>query len=329
MFFVTNRFLNEGPTPTDSNALPRSVSFARDNRVDQSVYFCRREAENNYTEIGMQAFFTELKNAKVEQILLYLHGFSNLPEPHIFPKVQELQSFFERKERDFVLVVPLIWPCDDDFGLLEDYYDDQDAADASDLAFMRMFEKFMEWREPNSTLDNPCTKRINILTHSMGLRVLRGALKRAVKRYQSKGLPLIFRNVFMAAADVINETLEPEEDGSLIPQASRNAVVYFAADDLALRASKVANVNNATAVSRRLGHTGPERMDKVAQNVYALDCADFNTEYDRPVGHGYFSSDPSGSFGLLFDHMWECMIRGRVPMNPPEARTTILNRRFW
>ena len=72
------------------------------------------------------------------------------------------------------------------------------------------------------------------------------------------------------------------EKGELISHASRNVVVYFASDDLALRSSKVANLKNKIA-SRRLGHTGPENMTLTSANVYAVDCDDVNTAYDMPI----------------------------------------------
>ena len=72
----------------------------------------------------------------------------------------------------------------------------------------------------------------------------------------ARGGPLIFKNTFMVAADVVNETLQKSEAGELICHASRNVIVYHASDDLALRASKAANLKNKVA-SRRLGHTGP------------------------------------------------------------------------
>ena len=323
MLFVTNRVLNQGPTPFnsegDSYQLPRSVSFNLDNnQAEQSVYFCRREGDNKYIELGSQTFFNQLKQAQQTQILFYIHGFDSLPETAIFPRTQELQNLFDQKNQadgdtnESVLVVPAIWPCDNDHGLVDDYFDDQQAADASDFAYMRLFEKFLNWRENNSNLTNPCTKRINILAHSMGNRVLRGAFKRSVQYYQTEGLPLIFRNIFMTAPDVVNETLESGEEGEFIPQTARNVVVYYAADDLALRASKVANVRNAIS-SRRLGHTGPERIETVAKNVYAVDCDDFNTYYDSPAGHNYFASDPKGSPGIAFNHLWQCIKTGRVP----------------
>jgi hypothetical protein len=90
-----------------------------------------------------------------------------------------------------------------------------------------------------------------------------------------------------------------------------------------MRASKVANVGNMIA-SRRLGHTGPERIDRVGNNVFAVDCDDFNTLYDPPVGHGYFGRDPQGNSGQLFNHIWQTIQTGRVPMDGPASRTSIL-----
>lgn len=330
MLFATNRVLKEGPTPVNpdgSYTLPRQINFnLENNQAEQSIYFCRRNDSNNYVEIGNRAFFSELKSSPAKQIVLFLHGYSALPEPAIFPTVGNLQALFDRKANGEILVVPLIWPCDADLGAVKDYYDDQIAADASDVAYARMFEKFLDWREGNSTLDAPCTKPINLIAHSMGNRVLRGAIARTIEYFQPRGFPLIFRNIFMAAADVSNNTLDFGQQGEYIAHGSRNVVVYFAADDLAMRASKVANMS---VTARRMGHTGPERIANTPRNVFALDCGDFNNVYDNPVGHGYFLTDPSGNSGLVFDHMWECIARGRVPMQATNSRVQILKNRFW
>lgn len=325
MLFITNRALNEGQTPINNGKpqVPRAVSFdLSNNQAEQSVYFCRRQEKNNYTEIGGQAFFTGLKNSNATEILLYLHGYSNIPEPAIFRRTQELQGLFDLKSPGYMIVVPIIWPCDNDLGQIKDYYDDQIAADQSGVALARLFEKFLAWRENNSTVEHPCTKRINILAHSMGNRVLRATFTSIVHYFLPQGMPLVFRNIFMAAADIVNEALEQGHEGQHISPAARNVVVYYAADDLAMRASKVANIGEIA--SRRLGHTGPENMDKVNKNVYALDCDNFNTDYDPPNGHHYFAKDSLGSPGLVLDHMWSCIETGRVPMDPPDARTTIL-----
>ncbi len=50
-------------------------------------------------------------------------------------------------------------------------------------------------------------------------------------------------------------------------------IVYHAADDLALRSSKVANLKNRI-VKRRLGHTGPAELERASANIAAIDCDD-------------------------------------------------------
>jgi esterase/lipase superfamily enzyme len=333
MLFITNRAFQEGMTPFDENnepIVPRSVNFNLSNhQAEQSVYFCHRNDEaQTYTEIGGKVFLTELKNSNAQEILLYVHGYSNFPELGIFQRAQELQDLFNQKSDGYIVVVPVIWPCDNQEGQMK-YFNDQMAADQSGMAFARSFLKFLEWRKLNSTEDNPCTKRINILAHSMGNRVMRAAFASIVQYFLPQGMPLVFRNIFMASADVVNEALEPGQEGQHISTAARNVVVYYAADDLAMRASKVANLAEQVA-SRRLGHTGPEHIDKVNKNVYALDCDDFNTLYDTPLGHGYFASDNRehpGNPGLVFDHMWRCVETGRVlPISRSETRNAILTR---
>ncbi|MFI5401964.1 MAG: alpha/beta hydrolase [Planctomycetota bacterium] len=311
MLFITNRTLNEGKI----SKADRKVTFSLgDTEAQQSVFFCQRSGSGKYTELTSGPFFAKLKAAKAEQILLYIHGFSNQPEPDVFPRAEALQELLDAANPGLVLVVPLIWPCDDDPGVLKDYWDDQKAADASAFAFARVFGKFMDWRGGAANVEVPCLKRINVLAHSMGNRVLREALSTVVRYDFPDGVPLLFRNTFLVAADIVNESLERSEGGQHICESARNVCVYFASDDLALRASKVANLKNKVA-SRRLGHTGPEDMSKVPANVYAVDCDNLNTKYDSPKGHSYFMYDEKGKGpGKVFEHIRTTIVDGRVPV---------------
>lgn len=341
MLFVTNRVLEQGLTPVPETGsmyrLARSVNFALDNnQAEQSFYCCWRTGPYDYTEIGSTNFFDTLKELKADQLLFFIHGFSVLPEQALeqAARLQQLLDGLHQADQQNeikspkIVVVPLVWPCDNDRGKVKDYFDDQKAADASGTAYMRFLQKFLAWRNENSTLTNPCLKLINLLSYSMGNRVLRSALGLSLKYYPQHSAGLLFRNTLMAAADVVNQSLEPGEQGGMIPTMSRNVVVYYAADDLALRASKIANVGGSDA-SRRLGHTGPENMSKVPRNVYAIDCDDFNNRYDSPLGHTYFLADPeTGEAGLLLRHAWACMRTGRVPMTGsalPDSRIAILS----
>lgn len=327
MLFATNRSMVQ----VDGQAVPHtSVQFPvndasfqlDDNAPSSGVHFGERLDENTYSILGHAEFLSRLKDHEANQILLYIHGFNNQPEDVIFRRARTIQEHSDQREPGLLTVVPLIWPCDNDFGILKDYWDDQEAADASDTAFARMLEFFLGWRDHQADADDPCYKRVNILAHSMGSRVLRGALTKTARRRSVAGL---FRNIFMVAADVTNECLERGKSGHVIALSSRNIAVYHANDDLALRASKVVNLKNAV-VSRRLGHTGPERIKKTPANVYAIDCDDFNNTLDHPKGHSYFlggNRDEFASHSPVLNHMLSAIRTGRVDAEPLSRSITL------
>ncbi len=322
MLFITNRF----PKQSIQTRVGRKFDFdLRNNAASNSVYFCQRHGADQYTEIGSTNFLSILKEARYRQILIYIHGFSNLPES-VFEATDELQKLCENAKEREVLVVPMVWPCDDDFGIVQDYWDDQKAADASAYSFARVLEKFIKWRNSNkyNPEQDPCLKRINVLAHSMGNRVLRETLAAWNKYDLADGVPLLFRNTFLVASDIVNESLEEGMRGEYICHASRNVISYFASDDLALRASKASNLKNRIA-SRRLGHTGPENMELTPPNVYAVDCDDVNTAYDYPKGHSYFRSGRvRGEPGLVFKHIFSALVTGRVFPDDEYRRTSII-----
>ena len=323
MLFITCRM----PVNNTEPALNKNFEFDLGNNSPGRAFFCcKRKKKNSYEEIGSQGLLSELKASNYRQLLLYIHGFSNLPED-VFAAAGETQALCNKKKAHEVLVVPVIWPCDANKGLVNAYWSDQKSADVSAFAFARMFERFMEWRNSADAnpAEDPCTKRINVLAHSMGNRVLRQTLEVWRKYDQKGGLPLLFRNSFMIAADIVNESLQKGQSGELVSHTSRNVVVYYASDDLALRASKVANVPNYEA-SRRLGHTGPEDMDLTPKNVYAIDCDDVNTVYDNPKGHSYFrSGKKKGEPGVVFDHIWQTISTGRVFPKDETRKSSILS----
>jgi len=319
MLFITNR----SPKGSIRTKKGRAYRFdLNNNSPSNSIYYCERLNKDRYVEIGSAGLMSRLRESNAKQILLFIHGFSNLPEPDIFPRVSRLQEYFDAKEPNLVQVVPLIWPCDNDFGIVKDYWDDQKSADKSAFSFSRALQFFMEWRD-TAPEDAPCLKRINVLAHSMGNRVFRETLSVWNKYDLADGVPLLFRNTILMAADIVNESLEADEEGHLISQASRNVSVYYASDDLALRSSKISNLKNKIA-SRRLGHTGPEDMKKVRSNVYAIDCDSFNNRYDYPKGHSYFLDDGNNEAGLVFEHLFNTIKTGRVSVDDELNRKHIL-----
>jgi esterase/lipase superfamily enzyme len=322
MLFITNRF----PKDSIKSIVDRKFEFDLENNApSNSVFFCKKDEDGGITEVGGMSFLSKLKASKYRQILLYIHGFSNLPDD-VFKSASEFQTLCDNKDNEEVLVVPIIWPCDNDLGIIKDYWDDQKSADGSAISLSRALSKFLEWRESNlnSPDTDPCLKRINVLAHSMGNRVLRETLCAWDKYDLADGVPLLFRNTFLVAADIENESIHRTERAKLICDASRNVVVYFASDDLALRASKGANLKNKIA-SRRLGHTGPENIELTSKNVYMVDCDDVNNAYDNPKGHSYFRSGRNkGEPGLVFEHIYTCLKSGRVFPEDEFRRSTII-----
>lgn len=316
MLFVTNRRI-KGPRRSTPG---RSISFdLDDSEPGVSLYFCRREGPERYVELTAMPFFNRLRRSARQQVLLYIHGFNSQPERPIFPTAEGLQAAIDQLAPGLVEVVPLVWPCDDDLGLVLDYWDDQRAAEVSGLAFARMLGKFIAWRDRLGTGDS-CLRHVNILAHSMGNRVLGYALGSWANDYGT--VPAIFRSVFMSAADVANDTFLPGRHGRTVAEAARNVVVYHAADDFALRSSKVVNLRHKI-VRRRLGHTGPAELEAAPQNVAAVDCDAVNLRYDR-LGHTYFLNRPEGDAGVVLAHMVETLRTGRVAgMAPGERRLVI------
>ncbi|NRA54081.1 MAG: alpha/beta hydrolase [Gammaproteobacteria bacterium] len=315
MLFITNRT----PQGSIETTLNRAYQFDLNiNAPANSAFYCQRYGHDDYREIGSVALMNALKKSAAKQLLFYIHGSACMPEPDVFERAQLLQQSFNQYKEGMVEVIPLIWPCDNDFGMIKDYWDDQKSADLSGYSFARVLQKFIHWRHL-ATDEAPCLKRINVLAHSMGNRVLRETLSTWDHYDLANGVPLLFRNTFMVAADVVNEALEKQQSGRLISESSRNVSVYYAADDLALQASKISNLKNRVA-SRRLGHTGPEDMAKVQANVFAIDCDNVNSQYDWPIGHSYFVADDDANAGAVFEHICQSIDTGRVVVNDAANR---------
>ena len=75
---------------------------------------------------------------------------------------------------------------------------------------------------------------------------------------------------------------------------------------------------NSFGLSRPLGMTGPEDMNKVSKNVYAVDCDDFNNTFDDSAGHKYFlgKNGDLNTPSPIIQHMATALKTRRV--NPPE-----------
>ena len=69
----------------------------KNNAPSNSVFFCKRDTDRSITEVGGMNFLSELKLANYRQIILYIHGFSNLPDD-VFEAATEFQNLCNQKD---------------------------------------------------------------------------------------------------------------------------------------------------------------------------------------------------------------------------------------
>ncbi len=91
MLFITNRQLKQSSRSKKN----RKIDFdLAQNAPANDLYYCRRVGENEYVEIGSEALLQELKEVDYRELLFFIHGFSNLPEPDISSRALRLYRPF-------------------------------------------------------------------------------------------------------------------------------------------------------------------------------------------------------------------------------------------
>lgn len=343
MLFVTNRIPDQGAA-----SKPRALTFNNEEvDISNSLFYCEYR-EGVLTERMSDGFLADLKNCRKKNVLFFLHGYRT-PFLRAVEKGRSLQTLLDRIDPELVEVVTLVWPCRDATDRVKTYWTDQDAADMAGPIFARVLSRFMLWRAHPEQVKDPCLKRIHVLAHSMGNRVLTNILNSWGHSFGGGRVPLVFRNVFMVAADVPSTTLERDQPGDLITMAARNVVVYYAGDDKRMDESILANAVRGPYASddnpieeigqaiyfsgdtrTRLGHFGPEDPEKTRRNVYRINCDQFNDLFDAKGGHSYLLTDgpddPKGSgfqvtgnVSPLLRHVAKAIMTGQVAADEQRA----------
>lgn len=301
LYATVRRLLDKAGQPVDEPAPqpPRCVRFALDRRPYPKGYFCKYErkdagehkAEDAGKEIGLDLFLDGLQTAWNSQVLLYVHG-TGAPAT-VLKENERLQEQCDDAEPGLVQVVPVLWPSPDRrtwTGGNAPEADAQPAQDAPDgtvgVGVGDVLRTLLHWRD-NQPLAS--RKRISVLAHGTGARVLRDAL---ASWADDTGPPYgAFRNIFLVAADVGQHALETGRPGQRLSDAARNVTVYYANDDWAFSSPASRRRDAAT---RRLGQTGPADLSAAAQNVYAVDCDDVYA-LDRDDGRGGVAAESAES----------------------------------
>lgn len=230
------------------------------------------------TAAGRERFVSDLQSAVDDDddaVLLFVHGFNVDFDSALIRSAQLTVDL--NLDSGFNPGAPVLfsWPSRGRMSLSDYRGDGQSAAEAQEQlkAFLDILTRDVRIR------------RINIIAHSMGNRVLTGALVSYAERYLAErpASSIEFR-IILAAADVEEEVYRLAADN--IARMRPNVTIYTSDDDWALKISQTINLR------RRLGQThGNRPFIREDPGYVTIDATPVATELFG-VGHGYFSDNP-------------------------------------
>ena len=225
---------------------------------------------------GSTPFLAELRSAMEDgaDVLVFIHGF-NVDWWDSVSSALSLEFMLNRGQgtQKPVKVVLFSWPSNGRAVPYRSYFSDRVDAEASALAVARGFLKLRDYligKGPGGDPAKPpnCGGSIHLLCHSMGNYVLQCALRHVANNATGRRLPKLFDQVFLCAADVDDDVLEPEGEMRRLPEMTRRVTVYHNEGDVALWIA-----DNTKGHPDRLGDRGPRKANKLDDKVYVVDCS--------------------------------------------------------
>ena len=204
----------------------------------------------------------------------------------------------DRGTRKPVKVVLFSWPSNGRVVPYRSYFSDRGEAEVSALAVGRGLLKLRDYLVGNGPGGDPssppdCGGGIHLLCHSMGNYVLQGALQHVAANATGRRLPRLLSQVFLCAADVDDDVLEPKGAMCRLPEIARRVTVYHNDDDVALWIA-----DNTKGLPDRLGARGPRRAKELDDKVYVVDCGPAVRGW---IEHSYYRC------GRVNDDIRECI----------------------
>ncbi len=218
---------------------------------------------NTLTELSNSDFTTLLRNSlqkgNSDDIFIFIHGFSN--------------SFDEAIRRTGQIsydlgfpgtAITYSWPSQGEFSI-SNYEKDEEYAKKS-IPYLKKFLLDITHKSPG--------KRISIIAHSMGNRLLTNA----IAEIKEASPQVLFHQIILAAPDVNAKVFKEEIFPKMTGKAS-NITLYASSDDKALLASRLLHDKS------RLGESG-----EYLTVIDGLDTIDATGVDPSTLGHSYFSS---------------------------------------
>jgi hypothetical protein len=229
--------------------------------------------------LGSLAMFRDLKAAmeKGADVLTFIHGF-NVSWEEAVGSAAALQLMLNRPlpkgvSRRPVIVLVFTWPSDGLALPFVSYKSDRSEAQGSGYAVGRGFLKLRDFltkvRQDGAAEGAPCNGGLHLLCHSMGNYVLQCALERLRAFTPGTVLPRVFDRIFLSAADVDDNVLEPGAPLGDLHELARGVSVYYNRGDVAMYVSDYTKGN-----PERLGTNGAARPTLVHAKAEQVDCSE-------------------------------------------------------
>lgn len=250
-----------GPAPEDPGELARFVFLTR------------------ITKTGSEAFLTgideALESRGSDSALLFVHGFNTPFEDALIRSAQLSVDLSRRGIFDVGVPILFSWPSAGQVSL-DQYRGDQDRS----IAAAPYLEQFLD-----VITDHPGIRRINIVAHSMGNRILTKALESYAADYLERhGRDDLEFRIILVAADVDRDIFEATT--GVLDNLKANVTIYTSDADRALHVSEIVNSK------LRLGDTNGDKPFIRANPFYqTVDATGIATELFG-LGHNYYSDNP-------------------------------------
>jgi esterase/lipase superfamily enzyme len=236
--------------------------------------------------------------------IVFIHGYNVSFKEAMKAAAKIGRNFAGLNSGRGVNILAFSWPSDGSMAPWIAYSSDRRDAAASGPAFARGILKLRDFVHEMSERD-ACSQKIHLIAHSMGNYVLRHALQE-IRQQSPTGLPRIFDQIFLMAADEDDDAFEHNHKLRLLPRLARRVNVYFNRGDTAISLSDKTKGN-----PDRLGDDGPRAPFQVPAKVTQTDC----TEVVKGlVGHSYYANEPKvvQDMAQVLEGLDPTLVKGRT-----------------
>ena len=272
-----------------ANDLSKRVRFAKITAYKEML---RRDISDKLqrdAKLGSRGLFADLREEmlKHSDVLIYIHGY-NVSWEDAAGSALALQLMLNRSDaadpKQRVLVVLFTWPSDGQALPFVSYLSDRSEAAGSGKAFGRALLKVRDYlaelRRQGQRGVPLCNQDIHLLCHSMGNYLLQHAIERIDQFTPGTALPRLFEHIFLCAADVDDNALEPGQPLGSVHELARSVSIYHNRGDVAMVISDYTKGN-----PDRLGGAGAARPRMLHNKVYQIDCTPI---VEGLVEHSYY-----------------------------------------